>query len=206
MPVHPKKVHTPPSSHHSSPNEEKTDATMPAASSPDVCAQTIFRYRTSCRLHVSQSIYPADGTCIALFGSLACMKDLQDEVAPLCASHLACVTNVTYISTACSDLYRYSVCMCTVQCNCRGSRCHARQVLKDCFDDAASAVMQLITALRSLRCLPNWQRASEAAAGLRGRGLLGSALALLPRRHKSFLYLRWALRPQCCKRGKRSAA
>ncbi len=43
MPVHPKKVHTPPSSHHSSPNEEKTDSSTLAVSTPDTCSQ-IHRY------------------------------------------------------------------------------------------------------------------------------------------------------------------
>lgn len=36
MPAHPKKVHTPPSSHHSSPSEEKTDSAAQAAPTPHI--------------------------------------------------------------------------------------------------------------------------------------------------------------------------
>lgn len=39
MPVHPKKVHTPPSSHNSSPNEEKTDSAALSVSTPDTASQ-----------------------------------------------------------------------------------------------------------------------------------------------------------------------
>ncbi|DBA93109.1 TPA: hypothetical protein ACH3X2_003427 [Trebouxia sp. C0005] len=39
MPVYPKKVHTPPSSHNSSPNEEKTDSAAPSVTTPDMASQ-----------------------------------------------------------------------------------------------------------------------------------------------------------------------
>lgn len=44
MPVYPKRVHTPPSSQKSSPNEEKTDSAAPLASSPDIGSR-IHRYQ-----------------------------------------------------------------------------------------------------------------------------------------------------------------
>ena len=47
MPVYPKKVHTPPSSHNSSPNEEKTDSSAPAVTTPDTGAH-MHRYGCSC--------------------------------------------------------------------------------------------------------------------------------------------------------------
>ena len=43
MPVPPKKVHTPPSSHNSSPNEEKSDSSAPAVTTPDTGSQ-MHRY------------------------------------------------------------------------------------------------------------------------------------------------------------------